>query len=147
MGTPRAAAWSRWEDDDCCRWGSGHRVAVMSTETTKRLTARQRARQALKRDQETAKRREEALASVLTALDDRDKIAARIGSALGDLIDTGETKTSAGELAGLTAREVTGFIRAANDNESESSEPSSDGSTGTGSGDGEVVSASSGETT
>src|SRR5699024_12539502 len=84
----------------------------MSTETTKRLTARQRARKALQRDQETQKRREQALAAVLDGLDERDKIAARIGTALGDLIDLGDKRTSAGELAGLTAREVTAFLRA-----------------------------------
>jgi|SRR5699024_678836 len=87
----------------------------MSTETTKRLTARQRARKALQRDQETQKRREQALASVLNGLDERDKINARIGTALADLIDLGDNRTSAGELAGLTAREVTGFLRATED--------------------------------
>ena len=119
----------------------------MSTETTKRLTARQRAHQALKRDQETQKRREQALASVLTALDDRDKIDARIGTALGDLIATGESKTSAGELAGLTAREVTTFIRAANDNETDGPKAGSDESDAPDTGDGGVVSASEDETT
>src|SRR5699024_11119489 len=125
----------------------------MSTETTKRLTARQRARKALQREQETQKRREQALASVLNGrderdqikhrlgtalarpihpgdqhkrgerapasvlngLDERDKINARIGTALADLIDLGDNRTSAGELAGLTAREVTGFLRATED--------------------------------
>lgn len=122
----------------------------MSSETTKRLTARQRARHALKRDQETQKRREETLASVLTALDDRDKIAARIGAALVDLIATGETKTSAGELAGLTAREVTTFIRSAeSDDDPETSTTESEDSTDTDSSDGdrEVVPAVPGEDT
>ena len=84
---------------------------------------------------------------MLTALDDRDKIDARIGTALGDLIATGESKTSAGELAGLTAREVTTFIRAANDNETDGPKAGSDESDAPDTGDGGVVSASEDETT
>ena len=100
----------------------------MSTETTKRLTARQRARKALQRDQETQKKREQALAAVLDGLDERDKIDARIGTALGDLIDLGDNKSSAGELAGLTAREVTGFLRATEDADATEDTPAGDDS-------------------
>ncbi|MDN5723675.1 MAG: hypothetical protein L0H20_11875 [Corynebacterium sp.] len=125
----------------------------MSTETTK-LTARQRARKALQRDQDKQKRREQALASVLTSLDERDAISARIGSALGDLIDLGDTKTSAGELAGLTVRDVTEFLRAARDANTTDEDDSSDDEqdpganttdTDTDTDTDEVVSASAGE--
>lgn len=123
----------------------------MSTETTK-LTARQRARKALQRDQDKQKRREQALASVLTSLDERDAISARIGSALGDLIDLGDTKTSAGELAGLTVRDVTEFLRAARDANTTDEDDSSDdeqdpgaNTTDTDTDTDEVVSASAGE--
>lgn len=131
----------------------GSSLETMSTETTKRLTARQRARKALQRDQETQKRREQALATVLDGLDERDKIAARIGTALSDLIDLGDNRTSAGELAGLTAREVTGFLRAAEDADAtedtatpdnESAPETTDTSADTGAGS--VVSASADET-
>ena len=131
----------------------GSSLSDMSTETTKRLTARQRARKALQRDQETQKRREQALAAVLDGLDERDKISARIGTALGDLIDLGDNRTSAGELAGLTAREVTGFLRATEDADAtedtstpgnESAPETDDTSADTGAGS--VVSASEDET-
>ena len=62
---------------------------------------------------EKAKKRETALVSVFTAIDDRDKTTARLGTQLQELIELGETHTSAAELTGLSTRDISTFLKAA----------------------------------
>lgn len=93
---------------------SGFMVATTTTDSTS-LTARQRARKATEERREQLKRRESALADVFASLDDLDALHAKVGRALNELLALGENNTTAGELVGLTPREVGNYIRAAKD--------------------------------
>lgn len=75
------------------------------------LSARQRARQAQKDAAERLKRRESALVEVFSAQDEVARAERKLAKAVAELIEFGESKASAAELTGLTAREVGALVR------------------------------------
>lgn len=77
------------------------------------LTARQRARKAMEDRRNELKRRETAITDVFASIDELDALRVKVGTALRELVTLGETNTSAGELVGLSARDVSVYIRAA----------------------------------
>lgn len=85
----------------------------MTTTASKNLTARQKARQAMERENAKLKKRQDALTAAFAALDEREALDIKVGRSLRTLLDLGETNSSAGELLGLTAREVGTFARKA----------------------------------
>ena len=79
------------------------------------LSARQRARQAQKDAAERLKRRESALVEVFSAQDEVASAERKLAKAVAELIDFGESKASAAELTGLTAREIGALVRSLDD--------------------------------
>ena len=76
-------------------------------------TARQRARQAMVGELERARKRQDSLAAVYTAIDGRKYADTLLGRALMSLNDLGVTRTDIAELSGLSSREVGSLIRIA----------------------------------
>ena len=79
------------------------------------LTARQRARKATEDLREKIKRQESALAEAYAALDQRAELDTRVGRALRDVVAIEGINGAAGDLLGLTAREVGAYLRAADE--------------------------------
>lgn len=79
------------------------------------LTARQKARKAMEDRREKIKRQEAALADAYAALDQRAELDARVGRALRDVVAVEGTNAAAGELLGLSAREVGAYLRSADE--------------------------------
>lgn len=76
-------------------------------------TARQRARQAMADELEKARKRENKLAEVFTAMDTLDAARLSLGTALSGLRDLGVPQAELAELSGLSARDVSAAMKAA----------------------------------
>ena len=83
----------------------------MSNKNSSRsLTSRQRAREAMAADLARAKQREDSLSVVFAALDKRNLADVELGRALRALLDLGDTRAHVAELTGLSSREVSGCL-------------------------------------
>lgn len=67
---------------------------------------------------EKVKRQEAALAEAIAALDQRADLDARVGRALREVVAVEGTNSAAGDLLGLTAREVGAYLRTADEADS-----------------------------
>ena len=76
-------------------------------------TARQRARQAMADELAKARKRENKLAEVFTAMDTLDAARLSLGTALNDLRDLGVAQADLAGMSGLSAREVSAAMKAA----------------------------------
>lgn len=71
----------------------------------------------MERENAKLKKRQDALTAAFAALDEREALDIKVGRSLRTLLELGETNSSAGELLGLTAREVGTFARKAQDDD------------------------------
>ena len=99
----------------------------MNDQPSKKLSARQLARQALQEERERAKKQEDSLAAVFRLLDERESMDARLGSALQSALDAGVSPRDLDSMTGLNRREIKHLLDSAVDSSgSESQGNSSD---------------------
>lgn len=104
----------------CVRWHCGLMVTA-----SKSLKKRQELRQHLEEEQQKLRDRKKKLNSLLSLIDQREKLDEKIGEASQEIIDLGESKELVRELVGVSQRDFNDMLGAASD-----SSPSAEGSSG-----------------
>lgn len=104
----------------CVRWHCGLMVTA-----SRSLKKRQELRQHLEEEQQKLRDRKKKLNSLLSLIDQREKLDEKIGEASQEIIDLGESKELVRELVGVSQRDFNDMLGAASD-----SSPSAEGSSG-----------------
>ncbi|MDV2429030.1 3-deoxy-D-manno-octulosonate 8-phosphate phosphatase [Corynebacterium tuberculostearicum] len=89
------------------------------------MKKRQELRQHLEEEQQKLRDRKKKLNSLLSLIDQREKLDEKIGEASQEIIDLGESKELVRELVGVSQRDFNDMLGAASD-----SSPSAEGSSG-----------------
>ncbi len=104
----------------CVRWHCGLMVTA-----SRSLKKRQELRQHLEEEQQKLRDRKKKLNSLLSLIDQREKLDEKIGEASQEIIDLGESKELVRELVGVSQRDFNDMLGAASD-----SSPSAEDSSG-----------------
>ena len=102
------------------RWHCGLMVTA-----SRSLKKRQELRQHLEEEKQKLRDRKKKLNSLLSLIDQREKLDEKIGEASQEIIDLGESKELVRELVGVSQRDFNDMLGAASD-----SSPSAEGSSG-----------------
>jgi hypothetical protein len=102
------------------RWHCGLMVTA-----SRSLKKRQELRQHLEEEQRKLRERKKSINSLLSLIDQRDKLNEKIGEASQSIIDLGEAKEFVRELVGVSQRDFNDMLKTAKE-----SSPSAEGSPG-----------------
>lgn len=94
----------------CVRWHCGLMVTA-----NRSLKKRQELRQHLEEEQRKLRDRKKKLNSLLSLIDQREKLDEKIGEASQEIIDLGESKELVRELVGVSQRDFNDMLGAASD--------------------------------
>lgn len=94
----------------CARWHCGLMVTA-----SRSLKKRQELRQHLEEEQRKLRDRKKKLNSLLSLIDQREKLDEKIGEASQEIIDLGESKELVRELVGVSQRDFNDMLGAASD--------------------------------
>lgn len=107
----------RW----CVRWHCGLMVTA-----SRSLKKRQELRQHLEEEQRKLRDRKKKLTSLMSLIDQREKLDEKIGEASQEIIDLGESKELVRELVGVSQRDFNDMLGAASDSSPSAEESSGD---------------------
>lgn len=102
----------------CARWHCGLMVTA-----SKSLKKRQELRQHLEEEQRKLRDRKKKLNSLLSLIDQREKLDEKIGEASQEIIDLGESKELVRELVGVSQQDFNDMLGAASDASDSSPNP------------------------
>lgn len=105
----------------CVRWHCGLMVTA-----SRSLKKRQELRQHLEEEQQKLRDRKKKLNSLLSLIDQREKLDEKIGEASQEIIDLGESKELVRELVGVSQRDFNDMLGAASDSSPSTEESSGD---------------------
>ncbi len=103
------------------RWHCGLMVTA-----SKSLKKRQELRQHLEEEQRKLRDRKKKLNSLLSLIDQREKLDEKIGEASQEIIDLGESKELVRELVGVSQRDFNDMLGAASDSSPSAQDSSGD---------------------
>jgi len=111
----------------CVRWHCGLMVTA-----SRSLKKRQELRQHLEEEQRKLRDRKKKLNSLLSLIDQREKLDEKIGEASQEIIDLGESKELVRELVGVSQRDFNDMLGAASDSSPRAQDSSGDDESPTG---------------
>ena len=105
----------------CVRWHCGLMVTA-----SRSLKKRQELRQHLEEEQRKLRDRKKKLTSLMSLIDQREKLDEKIGEASQEIIDLGESKELVRELVGVSQRDFNDMLGSASDSSPSAEESSGD---------------------
>ena len=114
----------------CVRWHCGFMVTA-----SRSLKKRQELRQRLEEEQRKLRDRKKSINSLLSLIEQRDKLNEKIGQASQSIIDLGEPKELVRELVGVSQRDFNDMLKTAKESSPSAEDSSGDDESHTGDGD------------
>ena len=113
----------------CVRWHCGLMVTA-----SRSLKKRQELRQRLEEEQRKLRDRKKSINSLLSLIEQRDKLNEKIGQASQSIIDLGEPKELVRELVGVSQRDFNDMLKTAKESSPSAEDSSGDDESHTGNG-------------